>query len=119
MLFMAVAILFSSCSGGSSKFEGEWIPKKQAEQAMASGIRMLIKKEGEQFKLYQVKDGKELDVEPSLFFYYDKGKDILTNTVGNETVDVVYDKQNKSIKFISKGGSSMYGDDTMEMIRPK
>lgn len=115
-IIAAVAFLLSSCGSGSSKFEGKWIPEAYAGEAKEQNRHVLIKKEGDRFKMYAMQDGKIFDATSQVNFYYDQEKDILTGTVGNESVEIMYDKDKKSIKLRPRRDSDMYASGEIELI---
>jgi|GEM_PF-1327280 len=91
------AVKNTSSSKGSAKFVGKWIPVEYINKSYAEDKYLVIKKDGEKFRLYGYSHGKLVENDPEGFLYYDEKEGCLYRTERGETVRIVYDNEKKNI----------------------
>lgn len=118
-LTLAAMLLFTmtACGGGGAgKFEGKWKPTEN-NRGMDKNTIMKIQKEGKVYKLFKLEeDGTQNN---SMSFLYDEDRDALTMDMGQQIMDIEYNKEKKTIKMGPRGGGGGWGNQTVELERAK
>lgn len=107
LILLISVVIFSACSTGAGKFEGEWVT---ADGATPNSAVISIENENGAYTFYEI-DGAGVKNKKGIFLY-DEGKDALILTEQGEDVDISYNKQKKGIVINNNGAG-----DSVEFTR--